>query len=60
VAVLVAGQVDHPGQLLRAARDDVDVVPDVLVDTEDRHLPEPGRVGIHRLQQWLVKSRVVV
>lgn len=41
---LVTGQVDHPGQLLRAALTHVTVVPDVLIDPQGRHTGEPGRV----------------
>jgi hypothetical protein len=41
--VLVAGQVDHPGELLRAARLGADVMPDVFIDPEDPTLSK--RVG---------------
>ena len=50
-------QVDHPGQLLRATaavldRLGADVVPDMLVNTQDRDALEPGRVVGRCLQQW--------
>lgn len=43
--MLVAGEVDHPGQLFRAALAGVDVMPDVLVDAEGGDVLEPGLVG---------------
>ncbi|MEI2810954.1 MAG: hypothetical protein V9F00_12405 [Nocardioides sp.] len=57
-AVRISGQVDHPGQLLGAAPAVLDrlgrhVVPHVLVDPEDGHPVEAGRVLVHRLQQRL-------
>ncbi len=45
-AVLVAGQVDHPGQHLRTPHPLVHVVPHMLVDTEHGHPVEPGRVRV--------------
>src|SRR5690606_5801071 len=44
-AVLVASEVDHPRQLLRAALTRVDVMPDVFVDTERPHAGEAGLVA---------------
>ncbi len=41
----VAAQVDHAGQLLRAALAGVDVMPDVLVDAEGGDALEPGLIG---------------
>lgn len=38
--VLVAGEVDYPGQFLRAVLAGVGVMPDVVVDTESRHTGE--------------------
>ena len=55
VSVLVTGEVDHPGELLRAAaavldRLGGDVVPDVLVDAEHLDTCEAGRVGVRGSQ----------
>ena len=47
-----AGQVDHPGELLRAAPARVTVVPDVLVHAQDLHALEPGRVVRSLDQDW--------
>lgn len=40
---LVAGEVDHPGQLLGATRSRVAMVPDVLVEPQG---PDPGEPGL--------------
>ena len=42
--MLVAGEVDHPRQFLRTALAWIDVMPDMLVDTERRDAIEPGFV----------------
>lgn len=39
-----AGQIDHPGELLRSAPARVTVVPHMLIDTQDLHALEPGRI----------------
>ena len=39
---LVEGQIDHPGQLLRAPLGNADVAPDVLVHTKGAHSLEAG------------------
>lgn len=39
------GQIDHAGEVLRAAPARVTVVPDVLVDAQDLHALEPGRIA---------------
>ena len=49
--VLVTGQIDHAGQLLRAPLGDRHVVPDVLTHTESLDTVEAGLIGVHRLQQ---------
>ncbi len=49
-SLLVTGQVDHPGQLLRPALAGVAVVPDVLIDPKRGHPGEPCRVGGEALQ----------
>ena len=41
-SVLVPGQIDHAGQLLRAAVLDADVVPQMLIHAQGRHAGEPG------------------
>lgn len=51
VPALVTGQVDHPGQLLRAALARVHVMPDVLIDTQGRHARVAGLVGGPGLEQ---------
>jgi len=58
LAIGGGGEVDHPGQLLRAASAVGDrfgghVMPHVLVDPEPGDPGEPGFVGGHRLQQRL-------
>jgi hypothetical protein len=58
LAVLIRREVDHPGQLLRAAAAVLDrelghVVPHVLIHTKSLHAVEPGLVIGHRLQQRL-------
>jgi hypothetical protein len=50
-ACVIPGEVDHPGQLLRAAPARLDrlgrhVMPHVLVDPKDDHALEPGQVGV--------------
>ncbi len=50
-AGLVAGQVDHAGELLRSAVLHGHVVPDVLVDTEDVYAGESGLVIGQGLQK---------
>ena len=55
-ALGIAGQVDHPGQLLGATSPVLDglgrhVVPHMLIDPEDHDADEPGRVGVSGLQQ---------
>lgn len=47
------GQVDHAGELLRAAPERVTVVPDVLVDAQDLHALEPGRIACGLSQDGL-------
>lgn len=42
-----AGQVDHPGEFLRAPTAPITVVPDVFVHAQDLHVLEPG---------WVVRS----
>lgn len=51
LALLVAGQVDHPGQLLRALFQRAHVVPHVLIDAKGLNPVEPGRIGVQHLQQ---------
>ena len=58
LAVLIRREVDHPGQLLRAAAAVLDrelghVVPHVLIHTKSLHAVAPGLVIGHRLQQRL-------
>lgn len=48
LSVLVAAEIDHPGQLLRAALAGVDVMPDVLIDAERGDPIKPGLIGRQR------------
>ena len=48
VPVHVAGQIDHAGQLFRAPLAGIDVVPDMLIDTEGGDVLEPGLIGGER------------
>jgi len=61
LALLVSGEVDHPGELLGATPALVlgpgrDVVPDVLVDPQCGDVLEPGLVCGHRLEQRLDRA----
>lgn len=49
-SVLVTGQVDHPGEHLRAPLALVDVVPHMLVDAQHGHPVEPSRVAVQCVQ----------
>ncbi len=49
----VAAQIDHPGQFLRTELAGVDVMPDVLIDTQRGDVLESGLVGREPLQLGL-------